>query len=266
MGQEQSANTPPEAADGFSRGPRGIQLVEGSGSALQKEARNNEAATLLRESASLPLPQPLLPRSEIQDSVASALQATKMMHELRTLLGGLLDEIPLPFPNDDANDSAAKLKGKSDTESSGDATDPLEPLSSLAGVNREVESRNQVEREAWSQIGIDPHALDKMITDCTGGTRMSKLVDRQTVLLQKINQIGRLASRLKSAVDIIADQARKTTKAMEILDRLSMSITDLHDSLEQAVATANILGAAHFAEDEEMSSFKSFLKHNPPQV
>jgi hypothetical protein len=45
---------------------------------------------------------------------------------------------------------------------------------------------------------------------------------------------------------------------------LRMAAADVQDGLEAGVATANILGASHFAADDELRSFKDYLRHHPP--
>lgn len=240
MGQEQSTSGPSSTTAAGQ--DDGVHLVEGSGSALQSQTEKTEADILLQQSLALPLPQPLLPPPPVEDNISSALQGAQMMHELRTLLGGLL------INEEDAASS----------------------LNSSISSNRHAEKSTKSDmttlsqQDTWARFGIDPETLDKVIADCTGGERMGKFVERQNDLLKKMKQIAELSARLKAAVDLKTEQARRTNKAIEKLDRVSMSITDMQETLEEVVATANILGAAHFAEDPEMSSFKTYLKYNPP--
>lgn len=264
MGQEQSTNAPIDATGTRDRANRGIQVVEGSGTAVSDETQGNEVGQLLEQSSTTPVPQPLLPPSTIEDTVTSALQGAKMMHELKSLLGGFLlspDEGPPIIPGGPASEGRNRTTDEPEHEKREERNGSQSVISSTA-----MDKRREEEQDAWAQVGVDALALDKIISGCTGGERMSNLVARQAGILEKIKLIGTMTARLKSAIDKNAEQARKTTKAMEVLDRLSMSVSDLHESLEQAVATANILGVAHFAEVNDMCSFKAFLKQNPPAV
>lgn len=256
MGQEQSTekSSPPSVA-----GDDGVRFVEGSGSNLRPQATESEADNLLKKSESLVLPQPLLPPPPVEDNISSALQGAQMIHELRILLDSLLQ------PATGASDSN---KGGKTEKVNTDGTTNMTSKTPATLDRHEAESSTKVEvdlstQDAWSRFGIDANTLDKVIADCTGGDRMAQFVDKQSNLLEKMKHIAELATRLKLAVDLQTEQARKTSKTIEKLDRLSLSITDVQDTLEQVVATANILGAANFADDPEMHSFKAFLKHHP---
>lgn len=297
MGQEQSADTPASAPH-IPAGPssdRGVTLVRGTGTGIQTNTVSSEADQLLAKSASLPLPQPLLPPPAVEDNITSALQGAKMMQELRTLFDGMMlnvdetssslqDVIGLSSssPSSSHPDRQIEIARSGLQDGSVDKTKENENQSSSNGVLLEHDGKpmtspsadeksnsdkdqNQFEHEAWDRIGINASTLDKVVSDCTGGERMTSLVRKQTQLLQKIREIEQLASQLKSVVEKSKEQARQTTKAIDILDRLSLTISDLSDSLDNVTATANILGAAHFADNDEMCSFKQYLNHNPPK-
>lgn len=261
MGQEQSTSRAspsgqPRARSGVADG---VTLVEGSGSGLRSQTTTSEANKLLQQSSSLALPQPLLPPPPVEDNISSALQGAQMMHELRTLLDGLLLS-----ESEQASTSETLKNTNSSEEPQSQSQAQIQQSTARDSQAKAAKGRAaSSEQDAWSQFGIDAHVVEQVIADCTGGERMCDLVTRQKHLLEKVRQMAGLAMRLKAAVDMKNDQARKTSKAIEKLDRLSMSISDVQDTLEQVVATANILGAAHFGDDEEMRSFKTFLKHHP---
>lgn len=249
MGQEQSSGGTSSTTAGAQ--DDGVRLVEGSGSALQQQTEKTEADMLLQQSSALAIPQPLLPPPPVEDNISSALQGAQMMHEIRTLLGGLLVS-----EQDAPSLVSSSLHSNASTNSNAPAG---------KSANSEPDTTaTQSEQDTWARFGIDAETLDKVIADCTGGERMRQFVGRQNEILQKMKQIAELAARLKAAVDLKTEQARRTSRAIEKLDRVSMSITEMQETLEEVVATANILGAAHFADDPEMSSFKTFLQRNPP--
>lgn len=310
MGQDQStsiastpstASTPsPTRAQGASAlvsatavGHDGIHLVQGSGTALHRNETSIEADEILARSNKLPIPQPLLPRPDVDDTITSGLQGTKMIQELKTLFDGFavtVDETstslsnqlvrissstPLPLIDQLASSfttSASTTASASASESTANATDNSNCkdtyLDQEAKAEAEESERKKKEKDTQvlKLIGIDPMIIQNVLNGCTGGERMSKLIEQQKIIVRRISEMSTLATRLKSAAQLNTEQARQTTRAIEILDRLSLSISDLSDSLEQVVATSNILGAAHFAEDDEMCSFKNYLKHKPPQL
>ncbi|KAI0562674.1 hypothetical protein FGB62_55g156 [Gracilaria domingensis] len=271
MGQEQSSET-----------QRGLAIPEGEGvhvvaGTRSRENEQGEAEKLLEMSRSLPVPQPLLPPAPPED-VSSALQGAQMMHELRSRIGDLISSagekglLPssnetLPSPSPQSTDMTASPGDSAEVER--DRIDQIigeasEKRSSLDDFRQTSEADVRVEQERWARLGLDYEAVKKMMEACTGGKQMKEVIDRQKEIMALIVTAHEKSVRLKQAMDVNNHQARKTTRAIENLDKLNVTLSEVQDSLESAVATANILGASHFAHDEEMCSFKNFLKHNPP--
>lgn len=287
MGQEQSATTgentardrqepnepvsdeAPDTHGGFQPGTdSGVEIVEVTGGAYRHEDGDISAAKgLLGQSAELPLPQLLIPPNS-EENLSAALHGTQMMHEIRSLLSNLLI-------NTDSFPSSTSLSATQDSDSLGinrnrsvqpsQSRLPQEPANSRSLVSSgQVVERSPLS-ETRSPTTMRADVIDKVINECTGGAHMKKIVDTQKRLLSQIRHVADLVSRLESSVATNIDSAKKASKATDKLDRLSMSISDVLDSLENVVATANILGASHFSHDEEMCSFKNFLKCNPPK-
>lgn len=278
MGQEQSSN-----ANLQSDGPdAGVHVVRGSGSALVAEHVADDVERLLNSVRTLPVPQPVLPPPSVKDDMQSALQGAAMMHELRSLLGGIL-------PNRDASAPDATTKKNSTTATevamASSATANSNKTSggqSAAGVGA-VEAVGAVgappppsnadasaeavrgEQEAWARVAVDSHALQAVLCEVTGGSRMGRLVDRQMGLMKRLKDMATLAGKLGDAVDAHVEIRKTSIRTAEKVDRLKMAFADVQDVLEQVVATANILGASHFVHDDEMCSFKNYLKHHPPR-
>lgn len=93
---------------------------------------------------------------------------------------------------------------------------------------------------------------------------MRQSVDRQNQILEKMKQMSQLAALLKAAVDLTTEQVRRTSRALEKQDPVTMNITDMQEPLEEVFETENNLGATHVANNPEMGAFKSFLQRNPP--
>ncbi|CAN8064566.1 unnamed protein product [Agarophyton chilense] len=272
MGQEQSSETP-GGASSIPEGER-IHFVAGTGN---RDNERGEAEKLLERSRSLPIPQPLLPPAP-PEGVSSALHGAQMMHELRSRIGDLISSAEekgfLPSSSDNklhpsrqstelsacSNDSAdmgrdeiEQIIGKADEKCS--SVDEFKPT---------TEADVRAEQERWARLGLDYEAVKTMMEACTGGKQIKQTIDRQKKIMSLIVTAHDKSIRLKQAMNANNHQARRTTRAIESLDKLNVTLSEVQDSLESAVATANILGASHFAHDEEMCSFKTFLKHNPP--
>lgn len=248
-------------------GVRVVQRIEEtcrSGDSVSMETKQ-----LLEKSKQLPLPQPLLPTPP-KDSLTAALHGAQMIQEIRTLFGNLLATAEQAKPSflniidssDSHNQANQSPRHQAAQESSSTKT--------LPDVGDKRESNARAAQTSTTTVkdplALHADAIDKVISECTGGKRMNKVVETQKRLIAHIRHIADLATRLETAVALNVESAKNTTRAMEKLDRLSMSVADVHDSLENIVATANILGASHFADKEEMRSFKDFLKYNPPKT
>lgn len=237
MGQEQSSAQTTPISHHVSPPDSGVVLVQGSGSAVGTSSTSTLSSRcdeLLQKSSQLALPQPLLPSSSVDDNITSALQGTKMIHELRTLLDGFSTTYTL----------TNILHGLS-------SSSPAPPSSSTPS--------------STSSTTVHGRRMDELIRECTGGEAMDEFVARQVQLIERIVKLNGTALRIKTDVDANREQARQIVKVVEQLERLSLTLADIHDQLEQVVANSNTVGAAHFADDDQMSSFSNYLRHNPPE-
>lgn len=285
MGQEQSVETA-EAANLTLY--RGVQRVSGTGSAVE---RNTETSSdpILQQASELPLPQPVLPPPPIPDDVSSALQGAQVMHELRSMLSVLL-----PGQSDadkvsrvDASALEQVDRGATAEQSAtsmphtqlpaGDGTQARDVAASSGSFSRrrtssikEVETHPSVdiseEQQLWVRLGIDANAVENVLKSLSGGERLERVLDTQDKLQSLILLLGQRAVRVRRAVEKAHRSAVELSRSMDRMDRLKMDVTEIQDSLQSSIATANILGAAHFANDDEMCSFKNFLKYNPPTL
>lgn len=275
LGNGKSTPNNPRRVIGSSTNDPGVRVVQRIEETCRPEdSESAEAKQLLEKSKRLPLPQPLLP-AQPEDSLTAALHGAQMIQEIRTLFGNLLATAEQAKPSflgiiDSSDDHEQKIQPP--RPQSAQASSSTQTLPGGGDDDRESNTQTaQSPTTATSTTARDPislhaDAIEKVIAECTGGKRMNKVVDAQKHLIAHIHQVAELATRLETAVALNVESAKNTTRAMEKLDRLSMSVADVHDSLENIVATANILGASHFADNEEMRSFKDFLKHNPPKT
>lgn len=285
MGQEQSSEIRPLSA---SSADGGVQRVHATGRAGSSRDSKDKVDQLLETSSSLQLPQKLLPPPPVKDDVPSALQGAQVMHELNRVLGGLIlgiEQSPStradsttrePTQRPDHADGRTTTEGEAessgvvgegyDGEEDGELGDNnlQRRRSSIDEFSKVSEEDTRAEQDRWARLGIDQAAVNAMLEECTGGLKMSRVLDRQALLMQQILAAKEKSVRLKTAMDKNSEDARRTTKALERLDRIHVALADVQENLESAVATANILGASHFAHDDEMCSFKNFLRHNPP--
>ncbi|PXF46316.1 hypothetical protein BWQ96_03972 [Gracilariopsis chorda] len=275
MGQEQSS----EQAGGLAIPEgEGVHFVVGTGSA---ESGRGEAEKLLDQSRSLPVPQPLL-RPPPREDVSSALQGAQMMYELRSRIGELISTAEekglLPSSGEkqpSSSHGSAELTASFNTgDPAGEDDDRVDKIIGKEGQKQSSvdefvlhsEADIRAEQEKWARLGLDYEAVKSMVDACTSGKEVKELLHNQKELMALIVTVYEKSVRLKEAMDANNYQARKTTKAIEGLDKINVSLSEVQESLESAVATANILGASHFAHDDEMCSFKNFLKYHPPRA
>lgn len=281
MGQEQSSATLPTVdTEG------GVQLVQGTGAALSGPREKDAVDKLVETSRSLRLPQQILPPPPVRDDVPSALQGAQVMHDLRSALGGLflgIEESPaLRMVGLSSSQAADVRQGKGEGASSTEGR-KYEDMRAGPGENAEDEGNKlqrkassidefsqiseediRAEQERWARLGMDEESVNAMLEACTGGTKMAGVLDKQEILMSMILALKDKSIRLRLAMDKNGEEAKRTTQVLERLDRLNVTLADVQEGLESAVATANILGASHFAHDDEMCSFKNYLRHNPP--
>lgn len=310
MGNEQSAGGTSQATGASGDG---VHLVHGSGSAVRAHAADS-IDPLLEQSAALPLPHQVLPPPVVPDDVSSALQGAQMMHELRSVLGGLMSgsgssqflhssaragglvsygngpeegrgtdngggseaalvEDPSRVETrSDADADAAGRNGGGDSaveDVTGGVNADLEPIPGIASISDVASASVEDVREEqgrWVRLGIDVNTVEAVVNNMCGGEPMARVLDEQERIFDFIIAVAQRSVRLRRTMDKTEVDAKATTRAVERIERLRVAVADVHDNLEQAVATANILGASHFAHDDEMCSFKNFLKKNPPRV
>lgn len=281
MGQEQSSNSLQPSAGGLpsQSGDGGVHLVRESGAGLSTRVPKDKVDQLLERSKSQEVPQQLLPPPPVRDDVSSALQGAQMMHELKSVLSVLLrgieesptaqtDSLPQARPSSSSGDQ--DISARVDGEQAGADQELGAELNSRASSIDEFSSLTDVdtriEQDCWARLGIDQASVNAMLEQCTGGAFLAAILDRQSGLMEMIVAVKEKSVRLRKAMDRNSEEARRTTRALEKLDRINVALADVQENLESAVATANILGASHFAHDDEMCSFKNFLRHNPPSI
>lgn len=278
MGQAPSTSgreVPSDVPSPASTNNSGVLLVQGTGSQIPGVESNQQIVKLLEHSRAIRLPNPILPPPPVKDDIQSALQGAQVMHDIRSVLGGLLG-------TDDTDSTNRKTTVESSNveyslvENVVRTTDGDESVTGRVGADPKsassIDEFTQIseqdlrtEQDHWMRLGIDANALQAVIEECTGGEPLTKVLRRQEELMNRIEAVKEIGSRLKYAMNTNGEQAKRTTIAAEKLDRIHVTLSGVQDSLESAVATANILGASHFAHDEEMCSFKNFLKRNPPR-
>lgn len=275
MGQEQSS----EQGGGLAIPEgEGIHFVAGTGNT---ESTRGEAEKLLDQSRSLPIPQPLL-RPPPREDVSSALQGAQMMYELRSRIGELISTAEekgfLPSSGEKEPSSSAgsaeltaSPRTEEPTQENSDKVDKIigregQKQSSVDEFVLHSEADIRAEQDKWARLGLDYEAVKSMVDACTSGKEVKELLHNQKELMALIVTVYEKSVRLKEAMDANNRQARKTTNAIESLDKINVALSEVQENLESAVATANILGASHFAHDDEMCSFKNYLKHHPPRA
>lgn len=283
MGQEQSSDAQPAVGT-----EGGVQLVQGTGAALSGPREKDAADKLVETSRSLRLPQQILPPPPVKDDVSSALQGAQVMHDLRSALGGLflgIEESPglrnVGLSRSQVGESrqnksdevgnAGYEKGEGTSAEAGENV--VEEIDMLQRKTSTIDEFSQVseedvraEQERWARLGLNEESVNAMLEACTGGIKMAAVLDQQEILMSMILALKEKSIRLRLAMDKNGEEAKRTTQVLERLDRLHVTLADVQEGLESAVATANILGASHFSHDDEMCSFKNFLRYNPPNV
>lgn len=281
MGQEQSSDALPAVGT-----EGGVQLVQGTGAALSGPREKDAVDKLVETSRSLRLPQQILPPPPVKDDVSSALQGAQVMHDLRSVLGGLFlgnEESPglrqaglsrgqagdSRQSRSDEADNAGNTKGEgASVEEGGDVGEEgnmlQKKISTIDEFSQISEEDIRAEQERWARLGLNEESVNAVLETCTGGGKMATVLDRQEILMSMILALKEKSIRLRLAMDKNGEEAKRTTQVLERLDRLNVTLADVQEGLESAVATANILGASHFSHDDEMCSFKNFLRYNPP--
>lgn len=221
---------------------------------------------LVRAVNALPLPCPILPPPPVKDDVKSALSGAQMIYELRSALENF------------RSDGSERLSEEHSQETSMEQ-DPFihaadGAASASANISKNVEtgqrsndrlSRNlEQSQDMWARIVLDECAVKGAIDGLSGGDALRNVLDEQERLASLVMEVKAVAERVQRSMQAAEKEASRTRKALETLERLRMAAADVQDGLEYGVATANILGAAHFAHDDELRSFKDFLRHNPP--
>lgn len=259
--------------------------MHGTGQGISSQRTKDNVDVIVEKSKSLSLPQKILPPPPVKDDMPSTLQGAQVMHELNRVLGGLIlgvEEGPGSNAETSVGEPAADsrknphlsegVERSVDVRTKDDTAQEIETeekslqssMSSIDEFSSESVEDTRAEQDRWARLGIDQAAVNAMLEECTGGAKMPRVLDRQALLMQQILAAKEKAVRLKIAMDKNGEDARRTTMALERLDRIHIALADVQENLESAVATANILGASHFAHDDEMCSFKNFLRHNPP--
>lgn len=284
MGQDQSLES--RGSGSIQRPTDAVTYVEGTGTAVATKPEKGPVDKLLEKSAALPLPQQLLPPPEVKDDFSSALQGAQVMHDLRSAFEGLLmgiEESPsvrsrqkAPQPQGDQENTEQEATTEEAKTEDAKEDEKEEKVSQIVGgLKRRASSIDnfslgrvddtRAEQEKWARLGLDEEAIRAVIDECTGGQPFAAALARQKQIMDRIILTKEKSIRLRTAMNQNKEDAMKTTLALERLDRIHVSLSDVQETLESAVATANILGASHFAHDDEMCSFKNFLKHNPPR-
>lgn len=283
MGQEQSVDTLLNSPSSSTSRDGGVHRVHGTGTSLDGSRRTKDAVDkLVEKSEKLRVPQQILPPPPVKDDMSSALQGAQVMHELRSALGGLLGgieesetlkKVGLSMGGEvgdkarEAVDEGVKGKegGQGDDVGEDEEGGLKRRMSSIEEFAEISERDTRAEQDMWARLGMDEKAVTEMLEQCTGGEKMEAALEQQERLMSIITALKDKAGSMRASLDRNGDEAKRMTTVVERLDRIHVTLADVQEGLESAVATANILGAAHFAHDDEMCSFKNFLRHNPPK-
>lgn len=266
MGQEQSLANPASSLDRQGlENFRVVQVGDGQTPAVPAQLADE---LLVRSVNALPLPHPILPSPPVKDDVKSALSGAQVIYELRTALESLRPDPGKrvnPHRSQQPSNNADSLVVPPDQNTS-------EQTGAEGAEQREVDirstgrSENESKRsqEVWAHVALDQDVVRDAIDGMGGGRALRAAVREQERLTALVLEVRAAADRVQRSMEVTEKEARRTRKALEAVERLRMVASDVQDGLEYAVATANILGAAHFAHDEEMRSFKDYLRHHPP--
>jgi hypothetical protein len=151
-----------------------------------------------------------------------------------------------------------------------DTAHPTANTRARADVTALGPSSSHEESEAWrfhdtrSRSALTTCATSDVIDDASGGEPLERALAEQDVLIQMVNSAKQSAERVRAAMEATEKEARRTKLALERLERLRMASAEVQDLLDSAAATANIIGASHFPDDDEMRSFSDYLRHHPP--
>lgn len=260
--------------------------MHGTGTSVDGSRRTKDAVDkLLEKSEKLRVPPQILPPPPVKDDMSSALQGAQVMHELKSALGGLLGGIEdsetlkkvglsvIGEGSDkvrDGEEGGEKEKEKEEAEDNevGEDEDGVlnRRMSSIEEFSGIVEMDTRAEQDMWARLGMDAKAVSEMLEQCTGGEKLEGVLERQESLMQAITALKDKAGRMKASLDRNGDEAKRMSAVVDGLARIQLTLAGVQEGLESAVATANILGAAHFAHSDVMCSFKNFLRHYPPEV
>lgn len=277
MGQEQSLL-------GDRAGQSGLQAVEHDGFRIVSSASNAVGDDVSSDPAvravnALPLPYPVLPPPTVRDDVTSALSGAQVMNDLRLAFGSFLPVAVTGATNasEDTADAADAHTGTGEPVSNREGIQEVEVpantppkdavLFSATGADDtmgsdELSARRTQER--WARAMLDLAAVAEAVDEAGGGETFGEMLATQEHLFHRIRGARVTAERLQMAMLATEKEASRTRKALESLERLRMAAADVQDGLEAGVATANILGASHFADDDELRSFKDYLVAHPP--
>lgn len=264
MGQDQSLSAAAGARRGDAENFRVVQAAAPTVAAgdLSGEPRVHAVTAL-------PLPYPVLPPPEVGDDVASALTGSKMIHELRSVFGSMGNLMPgtaeVASGAGEVGSSSAGEVGDSDAAGSGEDMEGRQLPKNAAPEKDAARSGDALAtQERWARAALDVSAVRRVVDDAGGGKALEEALDEQRRIVAAMRAVRAGADRVLVALAATEKEATKTRRALEQLERLRMSAADVQDGLEAALATANILGASHFAMDDELRSFKDYLKCHPP--
>lgn len=301
MGQEQSLLGSGTGESGLQSAQHdGFRIVSSAANTGGGDVASDPA---VRAVNALPLPYPVLPPPPVRDDVTSALSGAQMIHELRSAFGSMLppsvvgtmesqgnaaeaaneataagatdladDTLPSSRASvSDATSNTGALPGsddQTDVRASGGAstleTHPVADAAAHGASGGSDEAAALRTQQRWARAMLDLSAVAKAVDEAGGGDALVEVLATQEYLLQRMRDARATAERVQMAMAATEKEASRTRKALESLERLRMAAADVQDGLEAGVATANILGASHFADDDEMRSFKDYLLAHPP--
>lgn len=293
MGQEQS--TPERHDVSTLQAHDGFRVVQPSSVAGHQGGDDLAGEAIMKESQQIFAPSPVLPPSPVPDNKASALTGGLVMFELRNMFGGLLGELNPSANTSEDFEEGAPEGGENEVEPSSrvdgagvnaergsagvddstiasggadqsSSTAPKRPPSRQGTRGAEPAEPLSVsdEQALWAGKRLSSKAIKRALNGCAGGEPLRLAVKEQERLCAQVEVARTGALRVRHAMEATEKEAVRTRKALESLERLRMMLADVQDSLEAELATANILGAAHFPHDDEMRSFKAYLHKHPP--
>lgn len=246
MGQEQSLSS--AAAAAAERAPENFRVVNAAADPSLTDLSNEP---LMRAVNALPMPLPVLPPSPVRDDAPSALAGANMLHGLRAALGTMHMGALLPGGGPSAS---APVPASEPADTADTAVE--------AAVPAPVPNASQ---EGWARAAIDVGAVAHATAAAAGGGALEAVLARQDGLADAVARAAEAAERVRFCMEAMEKESARTRAALQRLERLRMAAADVQDGLEAGVATANILGASHFASDPELRSFKDYLRCHPIQ-